>query len=115
MTSGAMFMEKHAARSMPKALFVCAPGAGGHKDDRSMLRLAAALAPQGFEVLRFDFPYRAKGAARIDPMAVLKEAFRAVVASVEKPRRLIIGGGSMGGRVASLLAAGGFRCDGALV
>ena len=100
---------------MPKALFVCAPGAGGYKDDRSMLRLAAALAPQGFEVVRFDFPYRAKGSARIDPMAVLKDAFRRVVASLQKPRRLIIGGRSMGGRVASMLAAEGFACDGLLL
>jgi len=98
-----------------QALFVCAHGAGGHKDDRSMLRLAAALALHGFEVVRFDFPYRERGSARIDPMPVLKDAFRAVVASLDKPRRLIIGGRSMGGRVASLLAAEGFACDGLLL
>jgi len=98
------------------ALFVCAHGAGGHKDDRSMLRLAGALAPRGFEVVRFDFPYREAGSKRIDPMPVLKKSFvSAVEAARENAKRLIIGGRSMGGRVASMLAAEGFACDGLLL
>ena len=36
------------------AVFVCAHGAGGHKDDQAMLRLAAAL--PDVEVIRFNFP-----------------------------------------------------------
>lgn len=83
-----------------------------------MLRLAAALEPHGFEGVRFNFPYRDKGSRRIDPMPVLKAAF---VSAVEKylteakQKKLIIGGRSMSGRVASMLAAEGFECDGLLL
>ena len=95
---------------MQKTVFVCAHGAGGHKDDKAMLRLAAALEPL-LEVVRFNFPYRAAGSKRIDPMPVLKQAFVEHV----KGRRAIIGGRSMGGRVASMLAAEGFDCAGLLL
>src|SRR4051812_24624765 len=98
-----------------KTVFVCAHGAGGHKDDASMLRLAAALERHGFTVARFNFPYRENGSRRIDSMALLKSSF---VDAIEKTRKeaplgkVVIGGRSMGGRVASLLAAEGFACDG---
>ena len=78
-----------------------------------MLRLARALGEAGLEVVRFNFPYRDKGSRRIDSMEVLKEAFRKQVEHVKG--RLIIGGRSMGGRVASMLAAEGFHCDGLLL
>ena len=98
---------------MLKAVFVCAPGAGGHKNDRAMLRLAVALEPHGFEVMRFNFPYMDKGSKRIDPMPVLKACFEEnALKGKEKGRTLLIGGRSMGGRVASMLAAEGFQCDG---
>jgi uncharacterized protein len=87
-------------------------------DDRGMLRAAQALSAAGFKVVRFNFPYREKGSKRIDPMPILKEAVAAVAARVRKevnPRRLIIGGRSMGARAASMLAADGFDCDGLLL
>jgi predicted alpha/beta-hydrolase family hydrolase len=93
------------------AVFVCAHGAGGHKDDKAMLRLAAALEPL-LEVIRFNFPYREAGSRRIDPMPVLKQAF---LKRIPKAKPVIIGGRSMGGRVASMLAAEGFECDGLLL
>jgi uncharacterized protein len=96
------------------AVFVCAHGAGGHKDDQAMLRLAACLEPLNLQIIRFNFPYREAGSKRIDPMPLLKASF---VSQVEKTKagRLIIGGRSMGGRVASMLAAEGFQCDGLLL
>jgi predicted alpha/beta-hydrolase family hydrolase len=94
------------------AVFVCAHGAGGHKDDQGMLRLAAALEPLGLQVIRFNFPYREAGSKRIDPMAILKKSF---VENIRKSKPLIIGGRSMGGRVASMLAAEGLECDGLLL
>ena len=57
------------------AVFICAHGAGGHKDDQAMLRLAATLEPLGLEVVRFNFPYREAGSKRIDPMPLLKKSF----------------------------------------
>jgi predicted alpha/beta-hydrolase family hydrolase len=103
---------------MERAVFVCAHGAGGHKEDRGMLQLAAALQPHGFDVVRFNFPYRERGSPRIDPMPVLKDSFSALVEKVRNARntgKLILGGRSMGGRVASMLAADGFECDGLLL
>jgi len=84
-------------------------------DDRAMLATAAALGVRGVEVVRFNFPYRDKGSRRPDPMPVLRERFEAVVAGVRSKKTLIIGGRSMGGRVASMLAADGFACDGLLL
>jgi hypothetical protein len=81
-----------------------------------MLQLARVLAPLG-EVVRFNFPYRDKGSMRPDPMPVLKEAIAAAAAAarVGEGRKLLIGGRSMGGRAASMLAADGFGCDGLLL
>ncbi|HEX6689694.1 MAG TPA: alpha/beta family hydrolase [Burkholderiales bacterium] len=94
-----------------RGILVCAHGAGGHKDDPAMFRLAAALEPL-LEVTRFNFPYREAGSKRIDPMPVLKAAF---LKAIPNKRPLFIGGRSMGGRVASMLAADGFECDGLLL
>jgi predicted alpha/beta-hydrolase family hydrolase len=92
-------------------VFVCAHGAGGHKDDRGMVALAQALGGVGFEVVRFNFPYRERGAKLPDPMPVLKEAIAATANRFRGKKKLIIGGRSMGGRAASVLAADGFECD----
>ena len=78
-----------------------------------MLALAQALAD--FEVVRFNFPYREKGSRRIDPMPVLKDCFREKAQQLRGKGRLFIGGRSMGGRVASMLAAEGFACDGLML
>ncbi len=103
---------------MGRAVFVCAHGAGGRKDDGGMRRLANALEPHGFEVLRFNFPYVEQGSRQPDPMPVLKAAIEKEVERARGTlgaRRLIIGGRSMGGRAASMLAAEGFPCDGLLL
>src|SRR5256885_16653934 len=90
-----------------QAVFVCAHGAGGHREDRGMVRLAAVLRPRGFDLVRFNFLYRENGSGRPDAMPRLKRCLGAVVARTRKelgPRRLIIGGRSPGGRRASLRA-----------
>ncbi|MGQ0650998.1 MAG: alpha/beta hydrolase family protein [Betaproteobacteria bacterium] len=98
---------------MSESVFVCAHGAGGHKDDRSMLRFANAF-PPGVEVVRFDFPYREEGSKRPDPMRVLQDAIREV-AERNRKARLFLGGRSMGGRAASMLVADGYSCDGLIL
>jgi len=98
-------------------IFLMAHGAGGHKDDRGMLRLAEVLAAH-LHVVRFNFPYREKGSARPDPMPVLMDCIEKNVAGIragENPSKLYVGGRSMGGRAASMLAAEGFACDGLLL
>jgi predicted alpha/beta-hydrolase family hydrolase len=100
------------------ALFVCAHGAGGNMADRSVLATAKALRELGIGVVRFNFLYKERGSGRPDPMPKLMATFAAVVASAREelqPTRLIIGGRSMGGRAASMLAADGFDADGLLL
>ena len=65
--------------------------------------------------MRFNFDYRERGSKRPDPMPKLEARMAAVVEEVRQelaPGRLLIGGRSMGGRVATMLAAAGFACDG---
>jgi predicted alpha/beta-hydrolase family hydrolase len=101
------------------ALFVCAHGAGGNIADRSTVASANALRTQGFGVVRFNFLYKEKGSGRPDAMPKLTNTFSAVVAharaALGDPRPLVIGGRSMGGRAASVLASEGFDADGLLL
>jgi uncharacterized protein len=99
-------------------VFVCAHGAGGNMNDRAVVQTANALRKRGFGVVRFNFLYKEKKSGRPDPMPRLKECFTAVVARTRaelNPKTLIIGGRSMGGRAASMLAADQFECDGLLL
>jgi predicted alpha/beta-hydrolase family hydrolase len=99
-------------------VFVCAHGAGGNMNDRGLVQTANALRERGFGVVRFNFLYKEKKSGRPDPMPRLKECYAAVVARARQelnPRTLIIGGRSMGGRAASMLAADGFDCNGLLL
>ena len=95
-------------------LFVFAHGAGGHMADRGMNALTNLLRDCGLDVARFDFPYRARGSRRPDPMPRLIECIAAVVTKVAAEvgsTRLVLGGRSMGGRAASMLTADGFACE----
>jgi predicted alpha/beta-hydrolase family hydrolase len=106
------------AAGSSRALFVLAHGAGGHMADAGMLRLAEALRVRGFDIVRFNFLYSEKGSRQPDHMPRLKACLEAVVARAraeQGPRKLIIGGRSMGGRAASMLAADGFACDALLL
>ena len=101
------------------ALFICAHGAGGNMADRATHAAANEMRRRGMGVVRFNFLYKERGSGRPDPMPKLMETFAAVVgharAELGARRPLIIGGRSMGGRAASMLAAGGFAADGLLL
>ena len=101
------------------AVFVCAHGAGGSMSDRGMLASASAMRAQGIGVVRYNFVYKEKKSGRPDPMAKLMSTVAAVVeqtrSELGRERPLIIGGRSMGGRAASMLAADGFDADGLLL
>lgn len=97
---------------------VCAHGAGGNMNDKGMLTTTRAIGARGIDIVRFNFLYRENKSNRPDQMPVLKETTQAVVARVREeldPKTLIIGGRSMGGRAASMLAADGFDADGLLL
>ncbi len=107
-----------AASPLVGAVFVCAHGAGGHLADRGIIQVAEALGGIGLSVVRFNFLYRQAGSRRPDPMPRLQACFVAVVERVRRevqPRILLMGGRSMGGRAATMLAAEGYPCDGLLL
>ena len=100
------------------AVFVCAHGAGGNMADKSMTATAKAFNEAGIGMVRFNFLYKEKKSGRPDPMPKLIDTLSAVVARVREelaPKKLIIGGRSMGGRAASMMAAEGFVADGLLL
>lgn len=100
------------AASVPaSATLILAHGAGAPMDSGWMSDMAARLAEQGVNVLRFEFPYMAQrrvdgGKRPPNPTPKLLECWREVYAVVRRhvTGRLAIGGKSMGGRMASLLA-----------
>jgi predicted alpha/beta-hydrolase family hydrolase len=100
------------------SLFVFAHGAGGHMGDRGMLAAGEELRQRGLHVVRFNFLYRENRSGAPDPMPRLKRCYAAVADNVRRTvqaDRVILGGRSMGGRVASLLAADSYPCDGLLL
>ncbi|SEM99096.1 hypothetical protein SAMN04487857_10852 [Pseudomonas sp. ok272] len=89
---------------------ILAHGAGAPMDSSFMSDMAARLAAQGVNVLRFEFPYMAQrrvdgGKRPPNPAPRLLECWAQVYALVRRhvAGRLAIGGKSMGGRMASLL------------
>jgi hypothetical protein len=93
---------------------ILAPGAGAGMDHPFMSTVAAGLASEGFRVWRFNFLYQERGRKSPDRAQVLEETYRAVVdqARGRGAGILIAGGKSMGGRIASQIAAGGAPVDG---
>ncbi len=88
---------------------VLAHGAGAAMDSPFMEYFAGNLAEKGFGVARFEFPYmserRRTGKKRPpDRASVLLETWRNAIEALGRPGRMIIGGKSMGGRIASLIA-----------
>lgn len=86
-----------------------AHGAGGAMDSSAMNANAHALGECGFRVVRFEFAYmaaRRTSASRKPPprAALLTAEYLTVVEELECAGPLIIGGKSMGGRVASMIA-----------
>jgi predicted alpha/beta-hydrolase family hydrolase len=79
-----------------------------------LLALSEALADSGRASLLYNFPYAESGARRPDPPAVLEATTRAAAAlalEVSGARRIVHGGRSMGGRIASQVVAKGERAD----
>jgi len=107
-----------ASTDTERAVYVFAHGAGGNMSDRAMLAAAKVMRGIGLGVVRFNFLYKERGSGRPDQMPKLMATTRAVVDRVRAelhPARLIIGGRSMGGRAASMLAAEKFAADGLLL
>ena len=107
-----------ASESLDAPVFICGHGAGGNLADRGVVKTAAVMRSIGMHTVRFNFAYREKKISRPDPMPQLTACVAAVAEHARaelRPRLLIIGGRSMGGRAASVLASQGFSCDGLLL
>ena len=98
----------HDGPSNAHTTMVLAHGTGAGMDSPSMTAFAEGLAADDFRVVRFEFPYMERrritgkrGAP--DRAPLLLETWRNAIAAVGADR-VIIGGKSMGGRIASMVA-----------
>lgn len=85
-----------------------AHGAGAPMDSPFLNFFASGLAQQGYRVARFEFPYMAArrqsgGRRPPDRLNVLLDCWQSVIDRLG-PHRLVIGGKSLGGRMASMVA-----------
>lgn len=92
-----------------KATILLAHGAGAPMDSVSMTAIAEVLAQSAFRVVRFEFDYmasRRSSAARKPPPRAeqLNPEYIAALDALMTSGPLIIGGKSMGGRVASMIS-----------
>lgn len=92
-----------------KATFILAHGAGAPMDSDWMNSLTKAVLRHKIQVIRFEFPYMAErrenGKKRPPNSAKqLIECWSEVIKLINSKKTLIIGGKSMGGRIASLIA-----------
>jgi predicted alpha/beta-hydrolase family hydrolase len=97
---------------------ILAHGAGADQRHPFLVRYAEGLAARGIEVVTFNFLYTEKRRRAPDPNDALERCYRAVVEAVRgldppgkageaRHARLALGGKSMGGRIASQVAAAG--------
>ena len=99
---------------------VLAHGAGGDLNNPLLVVLQRLLANAGHLAVTFNFPYAEAGRRSPDPPGRLESTWRAVLAAVRDdpdlaPARVVAGGKSMGGRMASQVAAAGAPVDALLL
>jgi predicted alpha/beta-hydrolase family hydrolase len=97
-------------RAQSTITLILGHGAGAGQNSSFMVSFATALAARGIETVTFNFLYMEQGRRLPDPKDRLEACYRAVIAAVARRKRgrgtLAIGGKSMGGRIASQVAAG---------
>lgn len=96
---------------------ILAHGAGNDMSNPLLSFVHQHLAKRGVLSVKFNFPYKERGAKAPDRTPVLEATWRAAIAAVSEhaelaPARLFLGGKSMGGRIASHVAATGEACTG---
>ena|SRR5215813_8476014 len=87
-------------------------GAGANQFSGFMRLFAHGLSERGLDVMTFNFLYSERGRGAPDPKAKLESCYEAVIQAAREHRKLkanrvVIGGKSMGGRIASQVAAKG--------
>lgn len=99
-----------AKKSRLSVTIILGHGAGADQLSGFMRMVANGMASRGFDVMTFNFIYKERGRGAPDPKAKLEACYRAVIdAAINhrklKGNKLVIGGKSMGGRIASQVAA----------
>lgn len=93
-----------------------AHGAGVGQQHELMTRLRDGIAAAGHPVMTFDYPYMAAGRKRPDHQTTLLACHRAAAAELRsRVAAIVLAGRSMGGRIATHLAAEGEPCEGLVV
>ena len=91
------------------ATLVLGHGAGAGQNSPFMVTFAASLAARGLDTITFNFLYAEQGRRAPDRGPKLEACYRALVEAArergEAGRPLLIGGKSMGGRIATQIAA----------
>lgn len=98
---------------------ILAHGAGNDMTHPLLSAVHEGLATRGYPCVKFNFPYTEQGRRAPDPEDVLETCYRSIVAAVRSDARLgasrlVIGGKSLGGRIAAQIVAAGTRVDGLL-
>jgi predicted alpha/beta-hydrolase family hydrolase len=94
-------------------VLVYAPGSGADLRDGFGRWAARSLAEAGIGCLRFQFPYSEAGRRIPDRPPVLEATWRAAVETARQySDRVVVGGRSMGGRIASQIVAQGVAVEG---
>jgi uncharacterized protein len=101
-------------RGEGRTAVVLGHGAGSNRENPFLVSLAEALAASGRRAFLYNFPYREAGRSLPDRNPVLETAARAVAdqARALGASRVVLGGRSMGGRIASQIVAGGAPAEG---
>ena len=100
------------ARDRAGVTLILGHGAGAGQTSSFMVSYATELASRGIDAVTFNFVYAERGRGGPDPNDKLEACYRAVIESVRthqklRGNKLAIGGKSMGGRIASQVAASG--------
>ena len=98
-----------------KCAVILGPGAGGTRQTPQLLAVAAFLDSKRYTTLLFNFPYQEARRKFPDPALVLEETVARVADYARSDlgaTKVILGGRSMGGRMASQAVANGLACDG---
>ena len=104
-----------APRGYAGVTLILAHGAGANQASSFMVRFATSLAARGIDTVTFNFVYTEQRRRLPDRNDKLEHCYRTVIEAVRSGkfhdhagrRKLVIGGKSMGGRIASQVAAAG--------
>ena len=95
---------------------IIAHGAGGPMYSPFITLFHKGMAEKGYLTVKFNFPYMEARRKVPDKREILESSYREVIATIKNgkyhPKRVFVGGKSMGGRIASQVAAAGQEVDG---